>query len=33
MRTVQLGENPVKGAERQMTGLAGNFQNEAIGEA
>ena len=32
MRTVQLGEIPIEGAERQMTGFAGNFQNEAIGE-
>ena len=33
LRAVQFGEIPVEGAERQMTGFAGNFQNEAIGEA
>ncbi|MGZ5117869.1 MAG: MmgE/PrpD family protein [Burkholderiales bacterium] len=32
VRTVEFGEIPVEGAERQMTGLAGNFQKEAIGE-
>ena len=32
VRTVQLGEIPIEGAERQMTGFAGNFQNETIGE-
>ena len=33
LRAVQPGQIPVEGAERQVTCLAGNFQNEAIGEA
>ena len=33
VRTVKFCKIPVEGTERQMTGFAGNFQNEAIGEA
>ena len=33
LRATQFGEISVEGAERQMTGFAGNFKNQAIGEA
>ena len=32
MNVFQLGEVPIKGADRQMSGLSRNFQYEAIGE-
>ena len=33
MGAVKFSKIPIEGAQRQMTGLAGNFQNETIGEA